>query len=174
MINTIWQTAVGTPWWVYVLLFILIVIGIQASKTRTVTLYKLFIMPIFFSVMAIHSLTAYLNITFISVGSLASAALIGILLGFAQVYHLDLQVDQKKRLLKMPGTWSTMALILIIFISKYYFGYEIAIDPSRLQDTHFEIMMLLVSGICTGLFIGKLAGCLYHLQHGPHVNLTEN
>jgi len=48
MIETIWQTAVNTPWWVYFLLCFLVKMGVQASKTRVVSLKRLLIIPLLF------------------------------------------------------------------------------------------------------------------------------
>ena len=46
-------------------------------------------------------------------------------------------------------------VVMIIFFSKYYFGYEIAADPKLLSNTHFEFAMLAVSGLTAGMFVGR-------------------
>ena len=52
-----------------------------------------------------------------------------------------LEVDSKW-LLKFPGSWVTMILILLIFIVKYTFGYALSSDPNLVQNTRFEFWML--------------------------------
>ena len=64
-------------------------------------------------------------------------------------------------------------IILIIFFTKYYFGYQIAVDPQLLTNTPFELSMLLVSGITVGLFIGRLIYYSYRLICGPFVDIKD-
>jgi len=169
--NTIWQTLTHTPWWVYLLLAYLLRMGIKASQTRIVALKKLFIIPIIFSAMSVHTVLDSFQLTGLAVGILASNLLLGIMIGWYQVYRLAIQVDRQHGLIQIPGTWSTLIIILIIFATKYYFGYELAMDPQLTEDLGFEFAMLGVSGVCTGLFIGKLISYLIKYFHLPQTDL---
>lgn len=169
--NGIWQTLVHTPWWVYLLLIFLIRVGIRASKTHVVSLKKLFIVPIIFTFMSIHTLFTSFTVGALTITTWAVAILIGMALGWIQVHRYSLQVDMKNLLIQVPGTWSTLIIILIIFIAKYYFSYELSVDPQLAQQTIFEICALAISGIFTGLFIGRLICYLYRLKTSESVTL---
>lgn len=171
--ETIWQTAVHTPWWVYLLLLYLISIGIRASKTNIVLLKKLFIIPIIITFMSVHTLIASFAISAFTITTWSGAILIGTILGWLQIYRLTLKVDKQHALIQVPGTWSTMIIIIIIFATKYYFGYELSVDPNLVDQTGFEFSMLTVSGVCSGLFIGRLLCYLYRFQTGSSVDLTS-
>ncbi len=168
----IWQIIIHTPWWVYLLLIYLIRVGIRASKTRIVTLKKLFIIPLIFTFLSVHTLITSFSLSVFTVTIWVVAILIGAILGWFQIYRYKLKVDRQHLLIQVPGTWSIMILIVIIFATKYYFGYELAVDPKLVEQTGFEFAVLAVSGVCTGLFIGRLVCYLYRLRTAPSIDLT--
>lgn len=172
-LNIAWQFIINTPWWVYLLLAYLIFIGIKASNTRIVSIKKLLIAPVIFTVLSLETLLTAFKITPLSVGTWIAAIIIGIGLGWLQIIRHKLIVDKPHLLIKVPGSWLTLILVLIIFVSKYYFGYQIAVDPQLETQTGFEISMLGVSGVCTGLFIGRVIAYFYRLNTEPSTNLSK-
>lgn len=169
----IWQTLINTPWWVYALLVYLIIIGIKSSKTQVISLKKLFIIPVLFTVLSIHTLLTSVKTDFFTISCWAIAMIIGIILGWLQIYRYQIKIDKTKQLVQVPGNWTTLIIILLIFASKYYFGYELAVDPQMLTQTWFEVSLLAVTGICAGLFVGRLSCYIYRMQTQPSVDLTE-
>jgi hypothetical protein len=174
MLVEIWQIAIHTPVWVYLILIYLIVVGVKASKTRVVKLQRIFVIPAILAVMSVHSLmTTITLVDYLIVSSWIIAMLIGILLGWWQVKRLDIQIDKKRLLIQIPGTWSTMYILITIFVTKYYFGYEKATNPILMEQLEFNVSMLAVSGVCTGLFIGRLIAYLYHFKNSTEVNQED-
>lgn len=169
--ETILDALQGTPWWVYVLLVYLIIIGIQASKTRVVSILRLFILPILFTVLSLETLLTAVTPDFFAVSSWLGSVMVGVILGWWQISLWRIQTDRRHFLVRVPGNWSTLILILIIFATKYYFSYQLAVDPQLLDQTWFEFSMLAISGLCTGLFIGRLLCFLYRMKTGPQVDL---
>ena len=161
-----------TPWWVYLILFYCLTIGFKCSKDSISPLWKLFIIPVIFGGMSIHTLIANVHLDEFSLTVYFVSLLIGITLGAIQLRLSKVEVDAKHLLIKLHGTWSVMIIILIIFASKYWFGYKTALDPNLYQNTHFEIGLLFVSAVTSGIFIGKLFYCLFRLMKGPSVDLS--
>lgn len=145
----------GTPWWVYALLVYLLWVGIRAARPRVVALKKLLILPIIFTLLSLHTLLTSVVLSPLTIGAWAVALLVGGAIGYAQISRQTLQVDRARGLLRVPGSWSVLVLIVIIFASKYYFGYSLSIDPQRAHHWPFALSLLAVSGICTGLLIGR-------------------
>jgi fucose 4-O-acetylase-like acetyltransferase len=171
--TSLWDTLLSTPWWVYVLFIYLVLIGIKSSKTRVVSLRKLFFVPAIFLVLSAHTLLTTFNITPITVGAWALALAIGVVLGFLQIARLNVAVDRAHKLVKVPGSWTTLVIILIIFFSKYYFGYALAVHPDYTNNTHFELTMLAISGLFSGALVGRLVCYLYRMTSMPSVNLHQ-
>lgn len=163
----------GTPWWVFVLFFYLMFIGFGAVKPSVVSLIKLAILPVLFTALAIHTLIVSFSINSTAILLLAAGLLLGSLVGLLIASGKDYKVDRQHLLILMPGNWSTLILILLIFASKYYFGYALSANPMIIHNLNFEIIMLIVSGICTGLFIGRFICYLYHFLTAPSVDLKQ-
>jgi len=170
--NAIWQALTHTPWWVYLLFFYVLKVGFDASKTNVVALKKLFIMPTVLLVMSLNTLLSSVQISGITLSSYALSLLLGVGGGWMLVRKLDLRFDKRRGLVRLPGSWVTLIVILSFFSAKYYFGYSLAIDPTKAEDTTFEIAMLSVSGISTGLFLGRLGCYLIRKKRAPHSDLV--
>jgi hypothetical protein len=172
--TSIWHMFSDTPWHVYVLLIFLINIGVRTSRTQVLPLRKLFVMPLIFTVLSIHTLATSvafnnLNIIIFFVNRLFSACL-----GWLQVARYSLKVDKEQWLIKVPGNWSTLAIILFIFVYKYYIGYQLAVHPQILGQPDFEMTLLAITGLCTGFFLGKLTCYMYQISKLPSVELVKS
>lgn len=152
-----WQIVMHTPIWVYILLLCLIFIGVRATKTRVTKVYYIFIMPMILFSVSIHMLVhAVEEINMLVVASWIICLLLGSIGGWWQVRSDDIQVDRKHLLIRVPGSWSSMWLIVFIFAIRYYFGYQKAIHSIVVEQLWFKVSILGVSGFCTGLIIGKM------------------
>jgi len=85
--NTILIALSNTPIWVYLLFVYLTWVGVRASKTRIIALKKLFIMPAIFTYMSVHTLITSFDIHLFEVSTWMGTILIGILIGYFDVYR---------------------------------------------------------------------------------------
>jgi len=172
--EAIWQIVIHTPVWVYLLLTYLIFIGINDTKTRVTKVRRIFIMPTILSALSLHTLaTSDVDTGYLTIGSWLLGIVLGSILGWWQVKRLNIQVDKKHFRIHIPGTWSSMCLLLTIFGTKYYFGYVKATKPMLAEQLDFKVIVLAVTGICTGLFIGKLIQYIYCFRNSVEVNRVE-
>lgn len=153
----------NTPIWVYLLLAYLIWNGIKATKTRTLSLKSLFIRPIIFTCLSIQTLLTSFDISLFLFSAWLCSILFGVMFGGIDTrrHHPQIEVNKEKQLIQVPGSWMTLILVFIFFATKFYFSYEISVDPTLGKQTWFEVCMLAVSGVCAGLFIGRLLSYLY-------------
>lgn len=170
---TIQQILIHTPWWVYVLLVYLIFIGVKARNTGIVSIYKLAVLPLLFLIMSIESMISHFKIESLSISTWLISIIIGSIIGLLLVYKSKIRVDRANKLLELPGSWTTLILILAIFMAKYYCGYALSKDPGAAINTHTEILVLALSGICTGTFIGRMLIYVYRLFKEPSCTLKE-
>ncbi|HWR06695.1 hypothetical protein, partial [Sporomusa sp.] len=108
---------------------------------------------------------------YIIIGSWATTILLGSAVSFYQLIRLDVKVDKKQFLIQLPGSWSTLIVMLLIFSSKYYFSYDLAINPHHAELTEYKLSMIAVSGLLTGFLQGRLVGYLYHFKNSANSNL---
>jgi hypothetical protein len=171
--NLIWDALTHTPWWVYLLFFYLLKIGYDATKSQIVSFKKLYILPLVFLALSINTLLTSFQISPTTLLVYLLSLLSGSGIGWLLVRNSDLKFDHKNGLVRVPGTWVTLILIMMIFFTKYFFSYSLSVDPTLAEDTNFEFLMLSVSGVCTGLFVGRLGGYLYQKQHSTHCELDS-
>lgn len=174
--EAVWTALTNTPTWVYLLFAFLIWVGIKASKPRVLPIKKLFILPAVFVYMSTHTLLTSFAIHFIDVSIWAGAIFLGTVIGWFEIFrnHTKIKVDKQQHLIQIPGSWMTLALIIIIFASKYYFSYELDVDPALIKQSWFEYSMLSVSGVCTGILIGRALCYLYKYRSTSHSPLSES
>jgi len=166
------EALLGTPWWVYLVFLYLLKVGVGATKTHVVSVKKLFVIPVVFW---IHSMTTILfsfQFSQFSCALYSFSLLCGMGGGWLLISNLNLKFDKYRGLIQVPGNWSTITLIMFVLSAKYYFGYSLAVNPEISQDPNFKILMLTVSGVCSGVFLGRLFCFLFRNSNALHENFN--
>lgn len=146
---TLLITFFKTPVWVWGILAYLIFVGLLARKPRTISIYRLFIMPTIFLVMKFP--------IFFSGDPMGSAVyavdlLIGIFLGYSVGSRSKIGIDAVNKTIIWPGNNWLLVLLLSFFTVKYVCGFMLAINPAS------AAIFLLVELAVTGLFSGFMTG----------------
>lgn len=158
----------STPAWVFILFVFLIYRGIKACFEQTVQLRKLFILPIIFTILSLHTLINKLNINDVLIYIWLMASTLGAVIGWQIASKQKIKINQKKGLLHLSGSPFTLIAILLIFIVKYYFGYKLSSTPNITSHLSFDILMIGLYGIFTGVFVGRLGNYFYRFKKGPY------
>lgn len=169
--NALVQTLYHEPW-VFLILAYCIFIGVKASKSGTVPYIKMLVVPAIFTYLSVEMLITTFHIDLFILGIYLIGLFSGGVGGWIQGHKQEVKADRKKLLLQLKGTWSTLIIVLIIFVTKFYFGYTSAVNPSLLSNTTYVVSMLLVSGITTGLFVGRAVYYSKCLFFGVSVDLS--
>jgi hypothetical protein len=78
---------------------------------------------------------------------------LGAYLGVMEVRNWKISKDRQKAELTIPGNYSTLVLILLIFILKFFYGYFYATHTAISYWIYF--WDILTSSLVTGFFIGR-------------------
>lgn len=173
MIETIVNILMHTPLYVYILFFYLMLAGTMASRDRVISIFKPMILATVFLGMSLSMLVSSTLEFWMIIETWTAFLLVGILLGWFQVYRKNIKVDKKKKLIFLPGTWTTFAIILITFISKYYCGYVRYQDPQLFEKLSFQVFAIAISGCSSGLFMGRLINYFYRYNVYAHIDLSD-
>ncbi len=112
------QIMTKTPIFVYLLFIILLLGGLKARKTNSVSITVLLLIPSlffgwsvfsFFGRYATDSLTTFF--WFLCLG-------IGFCIGFLHMHELKLQFDKQKKKVEMPGNWIPLMLSILYHMKK--------------------------------------------------------
>lgn len=162
----------GTPVWVWVLLAFLIFIGVRSLKPSSASFGRLAVLPVVFLVWGIASLVATFAVSPISLGAWAAAFAAGIGLGRLLIAPVAVRADKTRGLLQLPGSWVNLAMILLIFSTKYVFGYLVATRPGLIRDPGFVVINLGLSGLLVGILVGRFWGLWEKYRAAPHEELA--
>lgn len=142
-----------TPWWVYILFVGLVIIGMKSLKPRTISFARLILLPAVFTIWNIVWLTerlagqySFLLFWFISLSA-------GVFVGRETVRRWKIKADHRNKTISLPGTKSTLILILLVFAFRYFFVYNYETHPHA--SSHFFLADSIVSGVIIGIFIGR-------------------
>ncbi len=152
--ENIWDIVSGAPWWVYVLFVYLASIGIQATKPRTLSIKKVIVLPLVFVAWGLYSLftKVALELTFLIPVWLVFLAL-GSYLGMKEVHSWQLSIDRRKGEVTIPGNYSTLVLIVLIFVLKFFWGAYYATHTDISYWMYFS--ETLTTSLVTGFFVGR-------------------
>ncbi len=141
-----------TPWWVFLLFVGLTLIGLRATQQRVITVKKIWLLPLVFTVWNL----AWLNERVQGHYSLIVFWLIGLTVGgffgWLMVRRWKIKAVPSDSI-AIPGTWSTLILILLVFAVRYFFIFNYETHPEA--ASHLFLSDALISGTITGIFIGR-------------------
>ena len=166
------ETVSRTPLWVWVLLAFLLFIGIRALKPATVSFARLAILPIVFLAWGLSGFFTSYGVQLLGAGVWIAAVVIGVGLGLLAARSIEIHADKTRRLIRLPGGTLTLALILIIFATKYTLGVLASMRPTITAELLYMATDVGVSGWLTGIFAGRLLGLWRKYQAAPHENLA--
>lgn len=160
------QIVIHTPFWVWILLFILIKRGIAATKDREVSIQKASILPIIFIVWGLEKIFygfSYTMTSFIIYFCLMSiGTLVGIILYSSQKFYL------KNNILFKKGSFIPLFVIVMNFSIKYCLNVAISMQPQLIQELQFNIFYSAISGFSVGLFVGGMIITLQNKNKYKH------
>lgn len=150
-----------TPSWVFVVFMVLLVLGYQQSRDRTVSRRRLLLLPV-----------AMLGLSFYGV---ASSFGLGLLSCFAWALGVGAVTSFFSKRLKssvqpgpagsflVQGSWWPLALMMAIFFIKYVTGYALARNLTIVFQPWFVGAVSLSLGILSGAFFAR-AGAALHVR----------
>lgn len=166
------QIVANTPVWVWVLLAYLLFIGIRALRPATVPLWRVAILPAVFFVWGLYSLYQMHGLALVRVLPWAAALIGGIAVGMVIAGFQPIRADKTRHLVRTAGGPLTLILILLIFATKYEFGFLHATQPALFAETRFWLSEIVISGILAGMFIGRFAGLVRQYRAASHEDLV--
>jgi hypothetical protein len=157
------NTLQNTPWWAFVLLALLIVLGIQALQPRTISVWRLLIVPVTFIIWGVIGLaTQSVASPILTVDWLITAA-VGAAVAWGTTRLEDVNIDRPGARVHVPGSVVPLVRNLVIFAAKY--GLTVATTMAPSMQMSLSLWTIAFSGLSAGYFIGWLLR--FALSHRP-------
>ncbi len=150
----------NTPVWVWGLLAVLTWAGLSQARARTASLARIVVMPVAMTALSIWGVTSAFGASpmfgYVMLMWMVIAATT-----FALIASMSppagAQYDGATRTYSLPGSWVPMALILGIFLVRYWVNVEIAIQPQLKGDGQYTLVVGALYGFLSGIFAGRAA-----------------
>jgi hypothetical protein len=150
------QIILNTPRWVWLLLLALLWLGLSQTLTRTVSLKRLTLTPLAMTALSLSGVVGTFGAGAALLVWLLVAALSATLLAL-QALPDTTRYDPATRSFCLPGSWLPLALILGIFLTKYFVGVVTAMQPALIQDAAFALGFSALYGAFSGVFLARAA-----------------
>ena len=145
-----------TPRWVFILFFVLLVLGYLQSKTRTVSRKKVIILPCAMIALSFYGV--------ISAFGISAVGIISWFIGAAATTWLGLMLGSPKGIVCkddihsviIPGSWIPLLLMMAIFFTKYIVGVVLARELPIAGSLQFISIVCFFYGCFSGLFLARM------------------
>jgi hypothetical protein len=165
-------TLTHTPWWVYVLLVVLVRRGMAAGRPRVTQLWKLGIQPVIFILLDIDGFVMNHSIDAAIFGLWVICLGLGSAFAYFMARNVAVRADRTNWLIGMAGVKRILPLTLVAFALKYAIAWLSATAPALAGSTHFLMASLSVSGFFTGIFLGRFGVRLVKFFTAPSERLA--
>jgi hypothetical protein len=145
-----------TPIWVFVLFFVLLVVGLLQLKDRKISLQKAIILPISMIFLSFYGVISAFGLDIKSSLFWLVALIIGVLLNILFRLPRNSTYDKKEKTFSIKGSFIPFVLIMSIFLIKYIVGVVIAKELAILNEITFICSISFIYGLLSGFFLGRI------------------
>jgi hypothetical protein len=149
------QILAHTPLWVFGLFVFLILLGWQQSRDRVVKNQVIFLLPIGMLILSFVGLTSSFGLSLLPVLLWTTSLLLLLYINFRFFPLRIVQHDKVENKYQLQGSWTPLILMMAIFFTKYLVGVASALKPDLLVSLQFVVVLSLLYGTFSGIFIGR-------------------
>ena len=154
------QIIQNTPVWVWALLVGLLWLGGSQLCDRHVGLVRAMVMPVAMTGLSVYGLASAFGKSgqagpVLCAWLVAATVIAAVALWFQPTAPKGTLYAGSSRNFYIPGSAMPLALILRIFLTKYFVGFELAIQPALARDGGFALQIAVLYGVFNGLFAAR-------------------
>lgn len=141
-----------TPLWVFGLFLGLAYIGYLQSRTRSVSRFRLAVLPVAMLCLSLLGVWSSFGADFIAFFAWASALVTIIAFGLKLPQSRGASYSAESQLFNVPGSWMPLALMMSIFFTKYAVAVARAVSVGHSLPVAATAIVCAVCGLCSGMF----------------------
>ena len=154
------QIIQNTPFWVWGLLAGLLGLGGSQLFDRNVSLVRAMVMPVAMTGLSVYGLVSAFGKagqagTVLGAWLIAATLIAALALWLQPTAPSDTLYAGSSRSFFIPGSAMPLALILGIFLTKYFVGVELAMQPALARNGSFALQIAVLYGVFNGLFAAR-------------------
>lgn len=149
------QILINTPLWVWGLLALLLVLGLSQTRTRSVGMARITLLPLGLAAFSLYGTVSAFGASPTVLGSWLAATVLLLLIVMQMPRPAGAHYDSAARRFQRPGSWVPMALIMGIFLTKYAVGVSLVLHPELKANASFSLAVGTLYGVFSGIFAGR-------------------
>ena len=149
------QILIHTPLWVLGLFIVLVVFGLQQTRSRNVNAVLAYFLPLGMIALSLAGINSSFGIEPVPVAMWAIGLLVVTAIGFKLFRDDRVTFNRSSRSFFIPGSWTPFVVILAIFFSKYVFAVMHALDAEIVTTPAFVAGLSLAYGCFSGYFSSR-------------------
>ena len=155
-----------TPSWVFVLFFVLILLGYSQSKDRVVSRGKVSILPVAMIVLSFYGVLSAFGISPVGLTSWGLGVVGAVWLGLTLASPSGISYSTETQTFSVPGSWLPLALMMAIFFTKYAVGVILARQLPIAIEPAFTGSISFCYGFLSGVFLARALVVWRSARHG--------
>jgi hypothetical protein len=144
----------NTPVWVFMLFSVLLWLGLNQSKTRTIKITTSLILPCIMLILSLHSILTVFPDKFFNLALWLSTMLIACYIGL-KLNIVNVNYRKPDKHIEIEGSWLPLILIIFLFITKYTVGVLHSLHSDIIAEPSFIIIICGLLGLFNGLFTSR-------------------
>lgn len=158
------QILIHTPAWVYVLFVVLVIFGLQQTRSRNVSAVLAYILPLGMTVLSVVGVNSSFGFRPASLVMWACGLIIIAVVGFTRYRDGRVRFSRSSRRFYVPGSWAPFWVIMAIFFTKYLCAIMLALGAEIVTTWTFVAVLSLVYGCYSGYFVSRAVIFFYKAQ----------
>jgi hypothetical protein len=157
LLGIVKRVIANTPPWVYALFVALVGFGLSQTRTRAVHEHVLAILPLAMTGYSFYGMTLAFGLFAAGVAAWVAGVAAALGIGLALKRPQGVRYLPAAGRFEMPGSWTPLALILMVFFARYFLAVAMGIDPSLRQAAGFMVAASFAYGMLGGVFPARAA-----------------
>jgi hypothetical protein len=149
------------PTYALVTFAVVIVVGVQRLYPRTVRPERMIVFPlllVLFGANSLYALFPNADPAFAAAAVLACG--VGVLFGWLHAARWHVQFDAAKRLVRVPGDPSLLAILLVTYGAHFFLHFAVGSHQPWAASGMFEFMSFAAWGLLAGMPLGRSTNVL--------------
>lgn len=149
------EILMGTPAWVFGLFIVLVMLGFQQSKGRTISRGLIIPLPAGMILLSLAGIFSSFGVSPITIGLWGASLVIVTLFSIKYLPVKGVRPDAGTDRIIVDGSWLPLVLMMAIFFTKYFVAVFTIIQPGIVTSTQFTLACCIVYGIFSGIFSAR-------------------
>jgi len=144
-----------TPTWVFALFAVLVLFGVLQSRTRQISLARVAILPLVLVGLSLSGMWSAFGANGYAIASWSAAVAAAVALNGLAKWPRKVAYTAGTRSFLVEGSWSPLAVMMLIFFTRYAVNVTLAINPGLAASPWLAPAVGFAYGLMSGAFLAR-------------------